>query len=204
VKADQLAALFAKHRVPLLGVAGAGAVGLGLLHRSRGGSVPAAAGAPRPGIASASTAGYTYSSGSQAGGTTGGGIYDSSSHDLYSALQPQLENIIRNTTPGATGAKPPVPVPAQARIASTILAPTGSGNYVRGANGMVAEVQSDGSLFALTSGQWSSLTKTLGNRAQVTNLRGRLGGSTLPVYDTERNLRRQNTPPPTPVPAPSA
>jgi hypothetical protein len=197
VNAGQLAKTFQQHRVPILGVAAAGAVGLGLLHRRQAGGDTSAAQRP----AAATSAGGGYSAGSQAALTTGGGVYDSTANDLYSAFQPQLEHIIRNTTP--TTPTPPVPVPAQAKIASTLLGPSGSGKYVRDPRGMVAEVQSDGSLLALTNKQWTALNKQLGGRVEMTTLRAQLGSAGLGVHDTERNLRRMNTPAPVPVPAPT-
>lgn len=74
----RLKALFAKNKV-ILAVAGAAAVGLfAWVNR---------------GEASASSSDTSsYSSGAQAGTATGG-VYDSSSSDVYNALQPQLETI---------------------------------------------------------------------------------------------------------------
>jgi hypothetical protein len=65
---------------------------------------------------------------------------------------------------------------------------------------MVAEVQSDGSLLALNASQWASVQKLLGGKVEVQNLRTKLGGSSIPLYSVESNLRRQNQPP-TPAPA---
>lgn len=93
----QLAAYFAAHRTAILGGGAAAVAGLALLRRKRAATVPAGAtaGATVPG---------TIPAAAVAGPTAG---YDSSNYDVYSALQPELEQL--RQTIGASAAAAPAP-----------------------------------------------------------------------------------------------
>jgi hypothetical protein len=143
VNAAQLQAWFTANQKPILGVAAAGAVGFGVL-RARKRTAAAAGGAGVPG---ASTAGSAFASGPAIAGTTT--PYDSSVMDVYNGLQDQIDGITTKMTA-------PLPVPS-APVASTLFAPSGTGNYVRLQNGVVGEVESDGSIFGLGWNQWKPL-----------------------------------------------
>lgn len=171
----QLSALFAKHKTAVLGTAAAGVAGVALLHRKNAGAAaPAATSAPAGTIPAAAV-------------VPGGGSYDSSAYDVYSALQSQLSPLLeqaRNATGGTTGGGVTT---APAPIASTLFKPSFSGNYVRRADGLIAEVEADGSLYALTKTQWADVNRQApGAGKQVTNL-----GASLPasVYSLARNIK---------------
>lgn len=90
---DALKAWARKHRWPLLGAGGAGAVALALYQRSHRGTAqaaPAAGDAAGPVNVSASPYPSYYS-----GGSTGGYGYDSSANDVYNSLQPIFEGLGR-------------------------------------------------------------------------------------------------------------
>lgn len=92
------AALFAAHRTAILGGAAAAVAGVALLNkRKNAGS--ATAGATVPGTIPASAV--------VPDGGSIGGAYDSTSYDLYNALQPELEQL-RQTQGQPVG---PVPAP---------------------------------------------------------------------------------------------
>jgi hypothetical protein len=132
VNAAQLQQWAQQNRKPLLITGAAVAGGLGLLTARKGKT------AGDPPLAE---------TGMTANGATLTGTvpaYNSSSSDLYNAIQPQLENL--QSIFDAT--KSPIPV-APPPIASTIFAPTKTGKYLHNQYGGYLEVQNDGSLFAL-------------------------------------------------------
>lgn len=91
------AALFAAHKTAILGTAAAGVVGLALLNKRKAaaGGRSATPGATIPGTIPAAAV------------TASGGAYDSTSYDLYNALQPELEQL-RQTVGHST---PDIPAP---------------------------------------------------------------------------------------------
>lgn len=167
---EQLQAFFAEHKTAVLGTAAAGVVGLALLQRKKkttaggtsqpAGTIPAAAVVPSNALQ---------------------GSYDSSAYDVYSALQPQIAQLSDQLNRGNSVTAAPAP------IASTLFAPSGSGNYVRYGSS-IAEVESDGSLFAPTSDQWQKLAA---QGAAFTQVSGK--DSDLPsYYTTAGNLAKAN------------
>jgi hypothetical protein len=169
-----LPAFFAAHKAAVLGGGAAAVAGLALYQRKKGttagGAAATTAGARVPGtIPAAAVEPQSV------------GAYDSTSFDLYNALSGQLEQIAQTgTSSGAAQASGPV--------ASTLFNPTGSGDYVRGSNGMIAEVESDGSLFALTRPQWQQLEKNAGGKVNVTNM-AQLPAS---LFSTAKNVVAKN------------
>lgn len=142
-----LQALFAEHKTAVLGAAAAAVAGLALLQRKKaaaaGGAGATTVGATVPGTLPAAAV-------IPAGGSIGGG-YDSSSYDLYNALQPEISQILQQQQAQQTGGTTGGGVTAApAPIASTLFAPTYNGNYVHFTSGETAEVESDGSLYNLT------------------------------------------------------
>lgn len=150
---DQLSATFEANKVPILATAAAGVAGLALWQRHKAGS--SSTSTPAQGVATVPS----YSAGSQLAATTGaGGVYDSSSSDLYGAIQPQLEslgsqvsdlNSKLNSVPVSTAPSSP--------IAGSLFAPSSSTNIVRYGDGNIVQVQSDGSQLSLTPDEWRGL-----------------------------------------------
>lgn len=164
---DQLKALFAKNKTVLLGAAAAGVAGLALWQgKKKGPAGPASttAGARVPGTIPAAAV------------VPAGGTYDSSSYDLYSALQPELAKILEQqsaqtggTGSGITSAPDP--------IASGLLAPSHSGQYVGYSQGGIYEVESDGSLYHLSGPEWTQVIKARGGDASYTGIGGKAPGA---------------------------
>lgn len=160
----ELQAWFAANQKPVLGVAAAAAVGVGVLRaRKRAATGGGTGGAP-------ATAGTAFASGPAIAGTAT--PYDSSVLDVYNGLQDQIDGITTKLTA-------PLPVP-QAPVASKLFAPSGTGNYVRLQNGVVGEVESDGSIFGLGWDQWKPL---MDKGATWTEL-----GSNPTWFSTEKNV----------------
>lgn len=143
----QLSALFAAHKTAILGTAAAGVAGLALYQKRKGAGAAGstAVGAAVPGTLPAAAVEPQSL-----------GAYDSTSFDLYNALQPELEQILQTGTSGGGVAAPPP-------VASTLFAPSGSGKYVGYGNGLY-EVEPDGSLYHLSPGEWASIIKANGGR----------------------------------------
>jgi hypothetical protein len=139
VNAAALQAWLEQNKKPVLAVAGAGVVGLALLRKKK----TAAAGGIGGGGAPAS-AGTAFATGPAIAGTAT--PYDSSVSDVYNSLQGQLDSLNTKLTA-------PIPTPA-APSASKMFAPGYTGNYVRLSNGVIGEVENDGSIFGLTGQQW--------------------------------------------------
>jgi hypothetical protein len=143
---EQLQALFTQHRNVILGVGAAGVAGLALLNKrkkasgapsgstSPAGTIPAAAVVPASGVQGA------YPN------TTETNIRNSIMDDL-------LKQQAAMTSAGGGAAAAPKP------IASSLFAPSGSGNYVLYGDGTVAEVQTDGSQLGLSYQQWTPLAQ---------------------------------------------
>lgn len=181
----QLSTLFEQHKTAVLGSAAAAVAGLALIQRRK---------------ATAGAAGST-TVGARVPGTIpaaaiepqSAGAYDSTSYDLYNALSGQLEQLAQ--TGSSTGA-----AQAPEPVSSSLFAPTGTGEWVRFADGVTAEVESDGSLFGLTGSQITALrqaglkptivkmpgTKPSSLASTVSNIsaRARLGGTKPPMSPT--------------------
>lgn len=138
----QLSALFAEHKTAVLGSAAAAVAGLALIQRKKAAGGSTAVGARVPGTIPAAAV-------VPDGGTVGGG-YDSTSYDLYNALQPEIGQILAAQQAQQTGGAGDGAAAAPTPIASTLFAPTYNGKYVHFSSGQTAEVESDGSLLNLT------------------------------------------------------
>ena len=159
----QLRAFLERNKVAL-GAAGAAAVaGLAVL-RNRQAKDDTPAQASLPALGSALSSGGAPVSGSAGSyypvsyvGASGG--YDSTSSDVYNAIQPQLEALSRLWDKQAS------PIPVAAPLAAGLYAPTYNGKYVTagknatGSGPGIFEVQSDGSLFHLDLDQWKEAVK---------------------------------------------
>ena len=142
----QLSALFAAHKTAILGGGAAAVAGLALYQRKKGGAGAGAStvGARVPGTIPAAAV-------VPAGGSVGAGGYDSSSFDTYNALQPEIDQILQRQEAQQTGGTAGGGVTAApAPVASTLLSPSSSNNYVRFADGQIDQVESDGSLYWLS------------------------------------------------------
>jgi hypothetical protein len=168
VNVQQLPALFAEHRTAVLGAGAAAVVGLAVWQKKKGASSSTAA----------TTAGAKVIPGTipaaavvPAGGT-GSGSYDSSASDVYSALSQQIESLRQTQGPSVTDAPAP--------IASTLFAPSGSGQWIVMPNGVTGEIESDGSIFGASADQFHGAG---GVDAQRTPIQQNVN-----YYDTNRNV----------------
>lgn len=165
MNAAQLGAWFRANKTEALLVGGAGVAGLALYTRKKNTAAAAAgvtAGASAPGTIPAAAV------------VSGSGVptYDSSSYDLYNALQDEIGTLAHQNEgaaqTGATGSS--VSAAVKGPIASTLLAPTGSGQLARYGTG-IYEVEADGSLYGENLHEWQA-TGSPTNYVQL--------GSTLP------------------------
>lgn len=149
-----LPVLFAAHKTAVLGAAAAGVAGVALLQKRKKTTTGTAAAASPAGTIPA--AAVVPSSGVQ------GAFPDTSATDVYNQLEGQLERLQANGSQAV-----PVPTP----VASSLYAPSSDSNtFVRyGPNGMVTQVEADGSQLGLTYDQWQSLAA---NGAQAPNIGG--------------------------------
>jgi hypothetical protein len=131
--------MFAAHKTAILGAAAAGVAGLALLRRKKGATTAAASTSSIPGTIPAAAI--------VAPGT--GGVYDSSSYDLYNALQPEIEQLMQ--TRGGSVSTAPTPV------ASSLFGPSSSNNLVRFSSGAIDQIQSDGSLYNVSPSELQAL-----------------------------------------------
>ena len=178
MNADQLQAYVAGHKPVVLGAAAAAVTGLALLQRrKKAGAAAPSSPAARP--TSSQPAG-TIPAAAVVPSQSYGSTYDSSAYDVYNALSGQLEQLRQTSGTGTTAAPTPV--------ASTLFAPSGSGRFVRYADGGVFEVESDGSLFGLTPNQNEQATRAAGPGLSWEQLQG-----TMPMkYSTAANLATKN------------
>jgi len=186
VNLGQLPVLFAQHKTAVLGAAAAGVTGLALYQRRKGtaGAGATTGGATVPGTIPAAAV-------IPAGGSIGGG-YDSTSYDLYNALQPEISQILQQQQSQQTGGTAGGGVKAApAPIASTLLSPTYSGKYVRWADGQIDEVERDGSLLWLNP---SESKKAFGGKTWVGKVNQLTQKAPATVYNTGKNLIAKNTP----------
>jgi hypothetical protein len=158
-------------RPAVLGATAVGVVGLALLHRKKAAAAPGGAKQPAGTIPAAAVV--------PAQGYAGP---DNSAVQVYDALSSQLEQMRQTSASGSGVTAAPAPV------ASTLFAPTGSGKFVRYADGNVFEVESDGSLFGLTPNQNDQATRAAGPGISWEQLQ-----STMPIkYSTAANLAKVN------------
>lgn len=132
----QLAATFEANKVPVMAAAAAGVVGLALVKRksSSSSSSPSTSGAPVTTTQTPGASSY-YSTGGQTAGMSGGGVYDSTSSDLFGAISPQLESLGQQVTalqsslssPSANTVPVPAPTTNQAWQNSVVQAWTNAG-----------------------------------------------------------------------------
>lgn len=163
------------NKKPLAIAGAAGVAGLALMKRRQaGGDV---------GTATATGTTSAVRPGSSLAAPNGQVVYSSTGSDVYNAVQPQLSTIgtalnqllADKSAPDATDTIP---------IATTIFSPNATGNYVRQDNGLIAEVQSDGSLFGLTGSQWASIMNQSGGKASANDI----GSFNAPTYSTAANV----------------
>jgi hypothetical protein len=69
---------------------------------------------------------------------------------VYNALSAQLGKLSEAVQTGSSSGINSAPAP----IASTLFNPQNTGTYVKGPDGTISEVESDGSLFGMTYSQW--------------------------------------------------
>lgn len=188
---EQLSALFAQHRPVVLGAGAAAVAGLALWQKKKKATGTAATGAVTGATVPTGTipaAGVVSSSGVQ------GAYPNTAATDVYNALEPTLAQILSQqsaqTSASSSNAAAPAPV------ASTLFAPTWSGNYMREANGDPVEVESDGSVFHLadqwmaqvtqqTGKAWSDLPQMAvspGWYSASTNIQAKTDGTTPGMY----------------------
>jgi len=179
VNPGQLPALFAAHRTAILGGAAVVVAGLALHQRKKAGAAPAGGGTVRGALPAAAVI--------PAGGSVGSGGYDSTSFDLYNALQPEINQILEQQQTGgmAGGGITAAPAP----VASTLLAPSGSHNYVRFADGQIDQVESDGSLYWLSPTESAKAFGSGGWKGKVNQLAVRAPAN---VYSAGKNILSRN------------
>lgn len=166
----EIEATLSQHKGPALAAAGGVVVLLALARRKR------AAAAPVQQTSAPIMSGVTgYSAGAQ---SMGGAAYDSTSTDIVGALTPQLSSIGSQLSQLTNPAASPTPVPKP--VASTLFAPLYTGKDVELADGTVAEIESDGSLFGMTHPQYWANPNASKDLAGIVNMKA----SPLPVYYT--------------------
>lgn len=182
---EQLSALFAQHRPVVLGAGAAAVAGLALWQKKKkatgAGAATAAGnvGATGTGVAGSIPAAAVQS---QAAG------YDSTSFDVYNALQPELE-MLRNQQDQQTGGAGSG-ISAPAPVASSLLSPTYNGHYVRFNDGAVDEVENDGSLYWLSPSEHATAFANAGGHWDASGLVDQLqvASPTAGIYSTGSNL----------------
>lgn len=143
----QLSAFLQQNKPVVLGVAGVGVVGLALLSRKRKATAPAAAGAGAAQPAGTLPAAVVAAPAAASG-------YDSTATDVYNSMEGQLQQLQAQQA-AQTGTNSG-PLAAPSPVASTLFAPTGSGQYLRYGN-LIGEVEQDGSLYSLSYPEWAKL-----------------------------------------------
>lgn len=181
--AGDLMAKLEANKKPLAIVGVAGVAGLALLQRRKaGGDVGVAQ-------AGAAPAGAAASGGSLAS-PAGQVVYSSAASDTYNALQPQLSTI-GTAVAGLLAEKSKTAdiIP----IASTLYAPSNTGNVVRDAQGSVVEVQADGSLYGLTPKEYN---KIINDRGGVGKFEAQQVETTFSnFFNLQKNLATANPKP---------
>jgi hypothetical protein len=176
-----LPALFAQHKMAVLGAGAAGAVLLGL--RARRKSTTGAGGAvtSRP-AGTLPAAAVVPANGLQANGP------DNTAVQVYDALQSELAPFLQQQA-AQTDASSAGVAAAVAPVASTLFAPNLTGKYVRYNQGTIGEIESDGSIYGisgpeLTDAQWADV-----RNAGISSLGTAPFDTTGPLYgDRATNL----------------
>lgn len=158
-----------------LAIAGAaGVAGLALFKKKKTAGTPTAATSAQP--VAASSAGSLASYG-------GAAAYDSTGSDVYNSLQPVLQSI-QSDLAAQRSPDEVIPLPA----AATQFSPSYTGTYVQYGKDGIFEQERDGSLYGLTSNEWS---QALAKRDQNFSLQS-LTGPTPTSYSTAANLAKKN------------
>lgn len=153
---EPLSAMFAAHKPVVLGVAAAGVVGLALLKKKSSSSSSSSS--------TSQPAGTIPAAAVVSSGSVQSAYPDTTASDVYNSLQPTLAQIL-NQQANQTSAGTSAPLTAPKPIASTLFAPTGSGKYVKYGNGTTGEIESDGSVYGISSSelsadQWAQVQST--------------------------------------------
>jgi hypothetical protein len=187
---EQVQALFAQHKNVVLGVAGAGVLGLALLKRKK--STAAAATGTKAPAGTIPAAGVVPSTGVQ------GAFPDTSATDIYNSLSDQMQKLFEQQNAQTSNSNGGLVAPAP--IASTLFAPTYSGSYATTSTGQPVEIETDGSLFHLNTnfidqvkakgGTYSVLAQDPGWYSLTGNLQAKQSGTSPQVmrYDSAGNL----------------
>jgi hypothetical protein len=178
VNGAQVSAWFAQNKPVVLGVGAAGVVAAGLVARKRSG-----------GDVSSSTPAGGYSAGGQTAGGTGG-VYDSTSTDLYGAMSGELSGIAQSLA--QMQANPPTPLPAPPKPTSGLKA----GFYRKGAESNVYQVNANGTIDWLTQKEFRAIAPK-GAKVQAIS-------ADNPVWQNgDHWLDASKKKPPTPAPVPA-
>lgn len=143
-----LQAFFAAHKTAVLGAGAAGVAGLALYQRKKGTATDGA------GIAGSSPAAAVVQGSTAA---TGGGTYDSSAYDVYSAMQPQMEQLaqaLADQTGGGAGSVSSAPKPS---ASSTTPSKPKTGYYRAAGTNLTYYQDSAGNLDWLSKAEGRSL-----------------------------------------------
>lgn len=168
-------AAFEQNKPLVLGAAAAGVAGLALWQKKkRTAGAPTVTAGAAPVIAGTSPAAAVVPAGS----------YDSSSYDLYNALQPEIDQILAQQRTAGAGAITTAPAPG----ASSLFAPTYSGNYVRFADGQIDEVEGDGSLLWLNPQENAKAASMAGGSSDWVHQLTVNAPTNGAVYNTGTNL----------------
>lgn len=180
----QLQAYVEQHKPAVLGVAAAGVTGLALLQRRKRSGGAGATGTTKQPAGTIPAAAVVPSQ--QTGST-----YDSSAFDVYNAMSGQLAKLseqVQQTSDGSGSGITSAPAP----VASTLLAPTYSGNYFGMGSG-IGEIESDGSLFVFTQPQWqNALKQNPSAGSQLTDF-GSKNVPGLKFFSTVDNVKAKST-----------
>jgi hypothetical protein len=149
-----LQAFFATHKTAVLGAGAAGVAGLALYQRKKGTATDGA------GIAGSSPAAAVVQGSTAA---TGGGSYDSSAYDVYSAMQPQMEQLaqaLADQTGGGAGSVSSAPKPSASSTTPSKPAPAktySTGYYRTAGTNMTYYQDSKGNLDWLSAAEGKAL-----------------------------------------------
>lgn len=165
------------HRDEILIVSTVVLVGLSYLtlRRMSGGGAATA-----PGLVSASNPGGAVA-----------GFDQATMQGFQQALQDQADHLatLEAAATGGGGVTDSTPGP----ISHTLFAPSYSGNYVRYGNGLIAEVESDGSILGLNQSEWQAVRKKFGADLNLDVIGGKAGpgGSTVALNLAHQGAAQQ-------------
>jgi hypothetical protein len=101
-----------------------------------------------------------------------------------------LNAALTGSSGGSGGASASTP----SLISRSIFAPTNSGQYVRYGNGLIAEIESDGSQLVLNQSEWQGIRRQLGNHLSLDQVSAKPSGNAF--GSVAGNLRAVNKPAP--------